>query len=112
MRLLAFVAGLLSVFAVILLACTSSSNTCANDGDCSGGQGCFFKIGTCSAQGACMTLPPGPSGAACVGSLQLYCGCNGTMVATGCGFPDGYAGGPTTGTEQADSEAPNPCPVP
>jgi hypothetical protein len=74
---------------------------CGDEGQCPAGAGCFFPIGSCDAVGACIV---GPSGGGC-GVEESLCGCGGGMVTTGCGFPDGYASGPTTGMTFCTADA-------
>jgi len=88
------------VVAVIAIGCSSTGSVCTTNADCASGQRCLFPIGSCSATGQCESGPSGPEG----NSEEELCGCNGSIVATGCGFPNGFASGPTTG-------ASGPCPV-
>ena len=62
---------------------------------CPSGSTCFFPIGSCAAKGACIENPS-PGTPECK-ALESLCGCDGTPVTAGCGFPEGYASGPTTG---------------
>src|SRR5581483_6893959 len=49
-----------------------------------------------------------PSGATCA-SIIVLCGCDGSMVGSGaCQYPDGYAGGPTTGATVCGGDLGNP----
>jgi len=88
--------GPLTFLALLAGACSATGKvvppTCTPE--CGAGSTCVFKIGSCSAAGECVPRPDG--GQAECGALELACGC-GTNVVTGCGFPDGYASGPTTG---------------
>jgi hypothetical protein len=68
---------------------------CGANGACPSGSSCFFPIGGCSSKGQCIENPP-PDTPEC-GAIEILCGCDGTTVTSGCGFPDGYASGPTTG---------------
>jgi hypothetical protein len=94
----------LRVFVILLIvgltsapACTRS---CTRNSDCGSDEGCFYKIGSCSAMGECQDIPkPG-----CFNVVTL-CGCNGSIVTSSCGYPEGYASGPTTG---ADCSTPEP----
>jgi hypothetical protein len=75
---------------------TGDAPSCVRDQDCgSPNQHCVYKIADgCAATGHCAARPSGPTCA----SIVLLCGCDGTMVGSGsCQYPDGYAGGPTTG---------------
>jgi hypothetical protein len=54
---------------------------------------CVYSIGSCSASGQCQNRPTGPQ----CNAIIEYCGCNGVTVVGGCGFPQGFASGPTTG---------------
>jgi hypothetical protein len=92
MRALLFVVVAL---AAVGSACSSggAGGACSMTSDCSGGAECVYRIGSCSVSGEC--LPPGGGASQC-GAIEEVCGC-GTNVATGCGYPQGYASGPTTG---------------
>jgi hypothetical protein len=65
---------------------------CGTGRACAAGASCYFPIGSCAAKGACIVDPAGPT----CKLIESFCGC-GEMVTTGCGYPDGYASGPTTG---------------
>jgi hypothetical protein len=67
---------------------------CGDGGACPTGSACFYPIGSCAATGQCIENPP-PGTPEC-GTEELLCGC-GRQVVSGCGFPNGYASGPTTG---------------
>lgn len=79
-----------------------SGQACSQDGDCALGEACLFPIGSCSARGTCMTFPDPPGTGGCgapaveCNSSHPLCGC-GVTVMGGCNYPQGYAGGPTTG---------------
>jgi hypothetical protein len=89
---------------VATLACNSTSgNECTGSAQCGSGSRCLFPIGACSSGTPIGSCTPNPSGNQC-NSVQELCGCDGTTVVTGCGFPSGFASGPTTG-------AGGPCPV-
>ena len=68
---------------------------CGANGACPSGSVCFYPIGNCDAKGECIVNPP--PGAPVCNAEELVCGC-GTNQTTGCGYPNGYASGPTTGT--------------
>lgn len=68
---------------------------CAANGDCPSGSSCYFLIGSCSAKGECIE-DPAPGTGTCK-SIETLCGCDGTSVTTGCGYPSGYASGPSAG---------------
>jgi hypothetical protein len=72
----------------------SGTGSCGSNGECPSGSACYYAIGSCDAKGACIENPS--SEAPLCGAGQSLCGC-GAMVSTGCGFPNGYATGPTTG---------------
>jgi hypothetical protein len=69
---------------------------CAVSGDCPSGSSCYYPIGSCDAKGECIE-DPAPGSPMCK-SIEALCGCGGGMVTTGCGFPDGYASGPSNGS--------------
>jgi hypothetical protein len=83
--------------AVMAMADGCSTKACARNSDCASGDMCVFKIGSCSTEGECKAPPSGPQ----CGAIEELCGCNGEDAVTGCGFPDGYASGPTTGSSFA-----------
>jgi hypothetical protein len=66
---------------------------CVTQYDCPGPQYvCAYPIADgCKAKGHCVTMP-----AETCQLVTMLCGC-GMEVAAGCFYPDGYAGGPTTG---------------
>ena len=74
---------------------------CTTDSECNGGR-CLFAIGSCDAVGQCMAKETGPM----CNSEEELCGCHGEMVVTGCGFPQGFASGPTTGKSGSVSCSP------
>ena len=76
---------------IVGAGCTRS---CTNNDACGAGEICAYKIGDCAAHGECQDIP-NPE----CGFESQICGCNGSLVTTGCGIPDGYATGPTTGAE-------------
>jgi len=84
-----------SVALVVAIGCSSSTAgaPCTTSTDCGSGARCLFTIGSCSTTGKCEPNPTGPQ----CGAIELLCGCDGTTVDTGCGFPNGFASGPTTG---------------
>jgi hypothetical protein len=86
----ALLAGLLSL--PLLAGGCSTTRTCTTNADCGANETCAFRIGSCSTEGECKT-PPSPE----CGFETSYCGCDGTMVTGGCGYPAGYASGPTLG---------------
>jgi hypothetical protein len=94
-------AAVLALLAAPALGQGCSSSTCTNNSDCGSGEACLYWMGSCSAQGTCMTYPDngskgcGAPAAAC-GSEETLCGCGATVV-SGCGYPGGYASGPTNG---------------
>ena len=67
---------------------------CTQDSDCKANEMCVYEFGSCSAQGQCEAPPPEPQ----CGTVESYCSCDGgSVVYGGCGFPNGYVSGPTTG---------------
>jgi hypothetical protein len=81
------------LLATVGSACGSGgSAACTKTSDCGSGSQCVYRIGSCLAAGECL---PG-SGSSTCGAIEEVCGC-GTVVVTGCGYPQGYASGPTTG---------------
>lgn len=70
---------------------------CGAGGSCPSGSSCFYAIGSCSATAQCVENP-GPGVGECDLEEEL-CGCDGQMVETGCAEPNGFATGPTTGTQ-------------
>jgi hypothetical protein len=68
---------------------------CFAGGTCPAGSTCLFEIGTCQDSGKCIE-DPAPGTPICK-AIQSLCGCNGYPATTGCGYPSGYATGPTTG---------------
>jgi hypothetical protein len=77
---------------------------CTSDTGCAAGSKCFFEIGSCTAKGECFVFPA-PGNAGC-NAIEDLCGCNGTMVTTGCDAPSGYATGPTAGAHAcSDTDA-------
>jgi hypothetical protein len=79
----------------IALACANGcgSGSCTTNADCPSDQSCLFPVGSCSAQGQCLT--PDSLGVQCA-LVVNYCGCDGQTIGGLCG-PD-YAYGPTLGT--------------
>lgn len=86
------------------VACSSTSGgtvhvggPCTTKADCEGKASCYFPIkDACSAKGTCfaeVVEAPSPT----CGHVTVLCACDGTQVATGCPFPDGYATGPASG---------------
>jgi hypothetical protein len=76
---------------------------CGDGGTCPSGSSCFYAIGSCGVTGACIENPS-PSTPVC-NAIESLCGCDGSNVITGCGFPGGYASGPTLGNSTCpDSE--------
>jgi hypothetical protein len=71
------------------------TDDCSSEDDCPPGTACYFAIGSCSPSGRCLERPAG-NGPQC-GVIVPLCGCNGSMVETGCGYPNGYSSGPTLG---------------
>ena len=71
---------------------------CARTTDCASGSSCYFPIGSCSATGSCIEDATGPV----CGALEILCGCDGEQVYSGCGYPSGYASGPTAGSSFCD----------
>jgi hypothetical protein len=60
---------------------------------CPAGLECVYAFGDCSGNGECLA----PANSGC-NALESLCGCNGAAtVVSGCGYPTGYASGPTTG---------------
>ena len=79
--------------ALVFSACGGTAE-CLKDSDCGSGYSCVYKVADgCHAQGECRAMP---TGIECF-ALESYCGCDGNTVNAGCGFPAGYATGPTTG---------------
>lgn len=67
---------------------------CSSGENCGPGYECLFPIGVCPAHGYCVAIPTGPG----CGVEESLCGCDGVSnVTTGCGFPSGWASGPTDG---------------
>lgn len=100
MRLIAGLVGAGLVTSIVAQGC--SAKHCSSNAECSSGEMCLYPIGDCSASGECQKVsnPPtrGCSTLSCAGGETQYCGCDGTTVYGGaCGFPDGYATGPTRG---------------
>lgn len=94
MRTLAFFAVWGLVTGLASVGCSSSGGACSTDADCGGdGRRCLFPIGSCGAAGQCFDRETGPE---CLTLVEL-CGCDGETVVTGCGYPDQFASGPTTG---------------
>jgi hypothetical protein len=79
---------------------------CQADGACPSGASCFFPIGNCGSKGQCIENPS-PGTPEC-GAIEILCGCNGSNVTSGCGFPDGFASGPTTGNGSCGAPPPEP----
>ncbi len=76
---------------------------CSPTGGCPAGSACYFPIGSCSAKAECVENPaPGTPGC---GAEEELCGCDGSMVISGCGFPSGFASGPTTGASFCSGDA-------
>lgn len=102
------VAVILAMLVASVVAQGCSGKACSQDSDCSNGEACLYPIGSCSARGTCMTFPnPAGSGGCNSTAVQcadsnLVCGC-GVTVMTGCNYPEGYAGGPTTGEQNCFS---------
>ena len=78
---------------VLVLAACGGTAECVKDADCGSGSACLYKVADgCSAVGECVK---NVTGIECF-ALEAYCGCDGSTVNAGCGFPAGYATGPTT----------------
>jgi hypothetical protein len=97
---------MIAAVAFVLIAAPAVSNGCGpgdcnSDSDCSSGQSCLFPMGNCSARGECRSLDEsnGCTHTPTCNALESLCGCDGTMVTTGCGFPQGWATGPTPATQ-------------
>jgi hypothetical protein len=73
---------------------TAPGGPCSSNADCAAGDGCYYAIGSCPGQGECVAIP---TGGGC-GAEESLCGCDGSQVTSGCGFPGGYASGPTDGS--------------
>ncbi len=102
------VGAVLVVLVALVVAQGCSGPACSQDSDCGLGNACLYPIGSCSAQGTCMSFPDTPGSGGCnyyappCGGSYPVCGC-GVTVMTGCNYPPGYAGGPTTGSECSSS---------
>ncbi len=81
----------------------TSGAECGTGNSCSGGATCFFPIGACTSKGQCIVWPA-PGASECR-AIEEFCGCDGTLVTSGCDAPSGFATGPTTGTQSI-------CPTP
>jgi hypothetical protein len=82
--------------AIVLFEAGTNLGACGSDQSCPAGASCFFKIGSCAATGQCIADGTGPECKA----IRVLCGCtDASTVATGCGYPSGYASGPTTGSD-------------
>jgi hypothetical protein len=92
--------AVLAVLVAPVLTQGCGAKSCSQTTDCDNGQACLFEMGSCSAQGQCKTFPDnggsGCSSASGCGALQELCGCNDDIVTTGCGYPQGWASGPST----------------
>jgi hypothetical protein len=88
---------------------TGTEGPCGANEDCPSGSSCYFPIGSCDAKGVCVDNPP-PGTPVCK-AIEALCGC-GKQVTTGCGFPQGYASGPTTGTSDCALGEGGPAPLP
>jgi hypothetical protein len=84
LRLLITGAALLVV--VGALTATGCTRSCSSPDACGSGERCMYKIGSCGAQGECQDIPK--PGCNFQGELR---GSSGSIVATGCGYADGYA---------------------
>src|SRR5579862_8960242 len=73
--------------------------SCVTRAECSSGEVCAYKVGSCAAQGQCMSRM-GDNFA-----ISEYCGCDGSPVygGAGAGYADGYASGPTLGSDAPSS---------
>jgi hypothetical protein len=71
---------------------------CGPSESCPSGSTCFYPIGACGTKGQCFA-DPSPETPEC-GAIEALCGCDGTLVTTGCGFPPGFASGPTIGDSE------------
>ena len=72
---------------------------CGANGECHASATCYFAIGACGGTGECFTAN---NGAEC-GAIEVLCGCDGEQVYSGCGYPNGYASGATTGNGSCGS---------
>ena len=79
---------------------------CGSDDSCPSGSSCYWAIGSCSAVGECVVNSTGPE----CGAEEILCGCNGQTVTSGCGFPEGFASGPSNGSSDCYPEGPYPTP--
>jgi hypothetical protein len=101
------IAMALAFVLVAAIAATGCTRACSSPDACGTGEVCVYKIGDCSAQGECQDIP-NPE----CGYTGQVCGCNGSPVAVGCGVPDGYASGPTTGTDDYSCLKDSGSPIP
>jgi hypothetical protein len=92
MRMILAVSAVLSL--VVFFTGTGCTRACCSRDDCGSDQVCVYQIGSCSAQGECQDIPKPRCG-----FVSELCDCSGSIVTTGCGYPDGYATGPTTGSQ-------------
>lgn len=80
---------------VVVFAACGGTAECVKSTDCASGYSCMYKVAdACSAGGECVK---DVTGIQCF-ALETYCGCDGSTVNAGCGFPAGYATGPATGS--------------
>ena len=100
--------AILAMLMAPVVAQGCSGSACSQDSDCKMGEACLYPIGSCSAQGTCMNFPDPPGSGGCnatpvqCSGSYFTCGC-GVTVMSGCNYPEGYAGGPTTGERNCSS---------
>jgi hypothetical protein len=76
--------------------CAGCGLPCAKESDCGTGLVCGYKVEDgCAAQGVCVPRWPLIGQAACAALVQS-CGCDGTVVTTGCNYYAGYAPAPVS----------------
>ena len=83
----------------LLAGASCGGGACATRAECGSGEACLFKVGKCNARGECVSLP----NFGC-DSFITYCGCHGDIVKSTCGYPDGYATGPSLGASCAEPD--------
>lgn len=77
---------------------------CGPNEACAAGSTCFYPVGSCGTTGQCFENPS-PETPVC-NAVELLCGCDGQIVTSGCGSPNGYASAPTAGQGECDGGGP------